>query len=605
MGRAMGVFARPPVYPREANSKEKAVLKKIALVLTILGLGLTVTPVCLAGQSASVAADGHPWWQHAVFYELYPRSFADSNGDGIGDLNGITSRLDYLQALGVDAVWITPCYPSPQVDFGYDVSDYEAIDPMYGTLQDFDRLVKEAQKHGIRIIMDFVLNHTSDQHKWFLDSRSSRTSAHRDWYVWRDGKSPGVPPNNWLSLFGHSAWQWDEHTKQYYYHFFYPQQPDLNWRNPAVEKAMLDVTRWWYRRGVGGFRLDAVDTVFEDPALTDNPVLPGKNVYGDPNMRDLHNQKLPEDNEVLQRLRAVADQYGAVLIGETNPVDVNELASYYGSAGKPGLQLPMDYLFTNVRTLSATEYRNQIDAIERTGRWPVYLISNHDIRRPVSRYGDGLHDDAIAKVLAGMYLTLRGTAIMYYGEELGMENNDPTRREDVKDPIGKLGWPLQKGRDGERTPMQWTEGPNAGFSPGHPWLPVPASYKTHNVASELADPNSVLRFYRQLLKLRHTDHALLDGEYVALNPDDPHVLSYLRRSQDEALIVILNMSAQKQHIRFDLAPLQLASRIRPTLTTMQGVSKELALSDVEMEPFGVLIGRVGGSALAAKPSAAR
>jgi len=567
------------------------VLNRLALALAILGW--SSAPLLGFAAERAAGADGPPWWQHAVFYELYPRSFADSNGDGIGDLNGITGRLDYLQGLGVDAVWITPCYPSPQVDFGYDVSDYEAIDPMYGSLQDFDRLLKEAKQRGIRIVMDFVLNHTSDQHKWFLDSKSSRTAAHRDWYVWRDGKAPGEPPNNWISLFGHSAWQWDPHTQQYYYHFFYPQQPDLNWRNPAVEKAMLDVTRWWYQRGVAGFRLDAVDTIYEDPALTDNPVLPGTNAYGDPNMRNVHNQKLPADNEVMQKLRGIADKYGAVLIGETNPVDVGELESYYGRAGKPGLQLPMDYLFTNVRTLSATEYRRQIAAIDRTGHWPVYLISNHDIRRPVSRYGDGQHDDAIAKVLAGMYLTLRGTPILYYGEELGMQNNDPTRREDVKDPIGKLGWPAQKGRDGERTPMQWSDGPNAGFSSGHPWLPVPASYTTHNVATETADPDSVLQFYRRLLQLRHTDRTLLDGEYVALNPDDTHVLSYLRRTEHEAVVVILNMSGQKQHVRFDLTSLGLANQTETIVTTMNGAHGVIALGDVDLEPFAVLIGRSG------------
>jgi len=527
-----------------------------------------------------------------VFYELYPRSFADSNGDGIGDLNGITARLDYLRDLGVDAVWITPCYPSPQVDFGYDVSDYEAIDPMYGTLQDFDRLLREAKQRGIRIVMDFV-NHTSDQHKWFLDSKSSRSAAHRDWYVWRDGKGQGAPPNNWLSLFGHSAWQWDERTQQYYYHFFYPQQPDLNWRNPAVETAMLDVTRWWYQRGVAGFRLDAVDTVFEDPALTDNPVLPGKNAYGDPRMHNVYNQKLPADNEVMQKLRGIADQYGAVLIGETNPVDVSELESYYGQGGKPGLQLPMDYLFTNVRTLSAAEYRKQIAAIDRTGHWPVYLISNHDVRRPVSRYGDGQHDDAIAKVLAGMYLTLRGTPILYYGEELGMANNDPTRREDVKDPIGRLGWPDQKGRDGERTPMQWSNAPNAGFSSGQPWLPVPASYKTHNVAAETADPDSVLQFYRRVLELRHTEKALLDGRYVPLNPDDAQVLSYLRRIDGEAVVVVLNMSGQRRHVRVDLATPGLANRAEILVSTLHGVHGPVDLAGFDLEPFGVLIGKVG------------
>ncbi len=242
---------------------------------------LALLAITAQAQTKAVDPEGHPWWQHAVFYEIYPRSFADSNNDGIGDLKGITSKLDYLKSVGVDAIWITPCYPSPQVDFGYDVSDYENIDPMYGTLQDFDQLESEAKKRGIRIIMDFVINHTSDRHAWFEESRSSRNNPKRDWYIWRDGKEAGKPPNNWISEFGGSAWKFDRTTAQWYYHFFYPQQPDLNWRNPEVEKAMFDVTRWWYKRGVAGFRLDAVDTLFEDPDLHDNPVLPGTNKYGD------------------------------------------------------------------------------------------------------------------------------------------------------------------------------------------------------------------------------------------------------------------------------------------------------------------------------------
>jgi alpha-glucosidase len=565
--------------------------KRLAAASSILASCFATA--CLAAESLP-SVDDHPWWQHAVFYEVYPRSFADSNGDGVGDLNGITSRLGYLRDLGIDALWLTPCYPSPQVDFGYDVSDYEAIDPIYGTLQDFDRLLAQARKAGIRIIMDFVLNHTSDQHPWFLDSRSSRSAIHRDWYVWRDGKAPGAPPNNWISLFGGSAWQWDEQTQQYYYHYFHIRQPDLNWRNPAVAGAMLDVTRWWYRRGVAGFRLDAVDAIFEDPALTDNPVLPGTNAYGDPNTPSVHNGKLPEDNEVLQRLRLIADQYGAVLIGETHPRDIGELESYYGNPGNPGLQLPMDFLFTNVKSLSAPEYRRQIAAIDQTGRWPVYLISNHDMPRAVSRYGDGNgeHEDAIAKLLAALYLTLRGTPILYYGEEIGMRNNDPTRREEVQDPIGKLGWPRDKGRDGERTPMQWSDGPNAGFSSGQPWLPIPASYMTHNVAAERSDPHSVLQFYRRLLHLRHTEQALLHGSYRPLNEDDAHVLSYLRRAKNETLVIILNMSAERQRVHFDLAPLALSNQAKGLATTMPERRGATSLRDVELEPFAVFIGRV-------------
>src|SRR5579864_4202377 len=378
---------------REGNSWTKsALLRWVAVAVLALGVFSPKT----RAQVKALDAEGHQWWQHAVFYEIYPRSFADSNNDGIGDLNGITSKLDYLKALGVDAIWITPCYPSPQVDFGYDVSDYENIDPMYGTLKDFDRMESEAQTRGIRIILDFVINHTSYQHKWFIDSRSSRTSAHRNWYVWHDGQKNGGPPNNWESTFGHSAWKLDPKTNQYYYHYFYPEQPDLNWHNPAVEKAMFDVTRWWYQRGVAGFRLDAVDTLFEDPDLRDNPILPGKNEYGDPNMDDKYNKKLPEMHETLRDLRKVADEHTAVLIGETWTSNIDELKQYYGGHGKE-LQMPMDFLFTRVDRLSPPEFRRQIAGVDSSGGWPVYLFSNHDIERAYNRYGDGQNNDAIAK----------------------------------------------------------------------------------------------------------------------------------------------------------------------------------------------------------------
>jgi len=543
-------------------------------------------------QAKIVDAEGHQWWQHAVFYEIYPRSFADSNNDGIGDLKGITSKMDYLKDLGVDAIWMTPCYPSPQIDFGYDVSDYENIDPMYGTLKDFDRLEADGQKRGIQIIMDFVMNHSSDQHQWFIDSRSSRTSTHRNWYVWHDGKGPGQPPNNWQSTFGHSAWTLDPKTNQYYYHYFYPEQPDLNWRNPAVEKAMFDVTRWWYDRGVAGFRLDAVDTLFEDPDLRDNPILPGKNKFGDPNMEDKYNVKLPEVHEVLRDLRKVADQHNAVLIGETWTKDVSELKQYYGEHSNE-LQMPMDFLFTTVNKVSAPEFRRQIAAVDSAGGWPVYVLSNHDIVRSYNRYGDGQHNDAIAKLMAGLYLSLRGTPIMYYGEEIGMENNDPKRKEDVKDPIGKIGWPQEKGRDGERTPMQWTSDANAGFTQGTPWLPVPPSYKTHNVANEQQDPNSILQFYRHLLALRHQNRALLDGDYVPLNENDPDVLSYLRRYKDQSVLVVLNMSSQARTIDLDLASKGINSKKAQTLlTTMGNEGKERTLPQMSLEPFSVYIGEL-------------
>ncbi len=522
-----------------------------------------------------------------MFYEIYPRSFADSNNDGVGDLMGIASKLGYLKDLGADAIWITPCFPSPQVDFGYDVSDYESIDPVYGTLADFDTLAREAKRRGIHIILDFVVNHTSDQHKWFLDSRSSRTSAHRDWYIWRDGKGPGQPPNNWISDFGGSAWTFDATTGQYYYHMFDKAQPDLNWRNPAVKDAMFDVTRWWYKRGVSGFRLDAVDTLFEDPSLHDNPILPGVNAFGDPKEENKYNSKLPEVHDVLRGLRKIADEYDAALIGETWTTDIDELNRYYGDHDDE-LQLPMDFLFTTVNTLSAAEFRRQIAAVNAAKGWPTYVISNHDIVRSYDRYGDGQHNDQIAKLMAGMYLTLRGTPIMYYGEEIGMKTTPPMRREDVKDPIGLKGWPQEKGRDGERTPMQWDASENAGFSKGAPWLPVPDTYKTHNVATESKDAHSVLAFYKEVLKLRHTNDALLEGDYVALDETDPNVLSYLRASASETVLVVLNMSGTKQTSHFDFTHRGF-SKVRKLIATGQSSAKG---NDVTLEPYGVFLGEL-------------
>ncbi|MGA3093179.1 MAG: alpha-glucosidase [Terriglobales bacterium] len=553
----------------------------------VITLAFTLALSPRAQSQKTVDAEGHQWWQHAVFYEIYPRSFADSDNSGMGDLNGISSKMDYLHQLGVDAIWITPCFPSPQVDFGYDVSDYENIDPVYGTLKDFDRMVENARNHNVRIILDFVINHTSDQHQWFLDSKSSRTAAHRDWYIWRDGKGPNQPPNNWISIFGHSAWKFDPATSQYYYHAFYAEQPDLNWRNPAVEKAMFDVTRWWYKRGVSGFRLDAVDTLYEDVNLHDNPILPGTNAYGDANEENKYNAKLPEMHTTLTKLRQVADESDAVLIGETWTKNIDELKQYYGGHGKE-LQLPMDFLFTKVDKLSPDEFRRQIAGVDQAGGWPVYLLSNHDIPRAYNRYGDGQHNDEIAKLMAGLYLTLRGTPILYYGEELGMENNDPKRQEDVKDPIGKIGWPQEKGRDGERTPMQWNDSENAGFSTVTPWLPVPPSYKTHNVASEDKDPDSILNFYRHLLALRHTEPALLDGEYIALNESDPNVISYLRRYKNEAVLVVLNMSSTAQTVKFDLAAQGFAKAKSETLLTTLKPAPS-GTEHILLPPFGVYL----------------
>ena len=538
------------------------------------------------------------WWKHAVIYEVYPRSFQDSNGDGIGDLNGILSRLDYLHDLGVDAIWITPMYPSPQVDFGYDISDYLAVDPQFGTLRDFDELIAEAKKRKIRVILDFVPNHTSDQHPWFRASRTSRSDPKRDWYIWRDGKAPGQPPNNWLSWFGHSAWAFDPTTGQYYYHYFYPQQPDLNWRNPEVRAAMFDVLRFWLRRGVDGFRLDAVSRLLEDSELRDDPVLPGTNAYGDPNMQHKYTDNLPELHEILRDFRKVVSEFPGdpVLISEADEPNISELTKMYGPHGDE-IQLPMDFQVADVNRLSAPVFRELFKEVEQNASsdQPYIFFSNHDQPRQWDRYGDGIHNDAIARLMAALLLTTQATPQMYYGEEIGMRTTPPRRREDVRDPIGKLGWPEEKGRDGERTPMQWDTSVNAGFTTGTPWLPVPESANRYNVEIEKRDPSSLLNFYKRLISLRRSRPALRVGSYVALNPEDENVFSYLRKTEDgrHAIIVALNMSPAAHSVSFDLASLGYVGASLHSLLVPPSRALGPESSDgLSLPPYGVFLGEI-------------
>lgn len=542
------------------------------------------------------AAD--PWWKHAVIYEIYPRSFQDSDGDGVGDLNGITSRLDYLQWLGIDAVWITPMYPSPQVDFGYDIADYTRIDPQYGSLADFDRLVREARARKIRVIMDLVPNHTSDQHPWFLESRSSRDNPKRDWYIWRDGRAPGQPPNNWLSWFGGSAWKLDPATGQYYYHYFYTEQPDLNWRNPEVRKAMLDALRFWLDRGAAGFRLDAVSRLFEDPDLRDERILPGTDAYGNPRIDHRYTDDLPEVHEVLRAMRAVVDGYPGhpVLISEADEPDIAALARMYGRDDE--IQLPMDFQFADVNRLSAPTFRRLIDEIDHNpaGGQPYFFFSNHDQPRQWDRYGDGRHNDRIAKLTATLLFATRATPQLYYGEEIGMVTTPPKRREDVKDPVGRTAWPKDKGRDGERTPMQWDATRNAGFSTAEKtWLPVPPSHASRNVAAERRDPDSILSFYRKLIGLRRSQAALRDGSYEALNREDPEVLAWLRASpaRGDSVVVALNMSSKARTVSFDLRRYGIDGSTATPLLTSPGTDGEATpLTAIRLAPFGVWIGAV-------------
>ena len=555
-------------------------------------LTLLLAALCSSAwsQNTAVDAEGHQWWQHAVFYEIYPRSFADANNDGVGDLPGITSKLDYLHWLGVDAIWIAPMFPSPKVDWGYDISDYYNVDPDYGTLPDMDNLLAQSKQRNIRVLLDFVMTYTSDQNSWFQESKSSTANPKRDWYIWRDGKDLGQPPNNWTSNFGGPAWKFDTATSQWYYHYFYPPQPNLNWRNPEVEKNMFDVARWWYKRGIAGFRLDAVDVMFVNSHFPDNPVVgTEKNAFGDPVEREIYDKNQPELHGVLQRLRKVADEYNAVLIGETWTNNINQLKRYYGE-NHDEVTMPMDFMFTTINKLSPPDFRKQIQWIDSSGGWPVYVLSNHDIRRVYDRYGDGKHNDQIAKLMASLYLTLRGTAVMYYGEEIGMENNDPKRPEDVKDSKGKAGWPEEKGRDGERTPMQWNDGVNGGFSTAAPWLPVDDRYKSYNVESEKKDANSILRYYQQLLLMRHTNPALLEGAYVALNTNDPHVLSYMRSYKGQNVLVVLNMSDAPQKVNLNLASKKIRAKSAKTLLSSFAAPGKVSTRSISMEPFGAWIG---------------
>jgi alpha-glucosidase len=579
----------------------------------ILSLALGIGLLC-HGTSAQTASSRPPakakqapvsdaWWKHAVIYEIYPRSFQDSNNDGVGDLNGITRRLDYLKTLGVDAIWLSPAYPSPQIDFGYDISNYVGIDPQYGTMADFDRLVSEGKKRNIRVIMDLVLNHTSDKHPWFIESASSKSNPKRDWYVWRDGKGPGQPPNNWQSDFGHSAWQFDPKTKQYYYHKFYIQQPDLNWDNPQVRKAMYDVVRFWVNHGVSGFRLDAITTLFEDPALADEPIVkdangkPEINAYGDAEVSDVLTNNLPKLHDVLRELRKTTDSFKSkqvVLIGETYLSSINDLKKMYGTDDE--LQLPMDMQIGFINKLDVGLFRQRINEVETSvgGGQPMIVVDNHDNPR-WDRYGDGQHNSDIGRVLATILFLSRDTALMYYGDEIGMVTTPPTRKEDVKDPIGVTGWPKEKGRDGERTPMQWDDSANAGFTASNvtPWLPVPASYTTNNVKAEVTDFNSMLNWYKQLIELRRTNATIRDGKNIMLNTNDPNVLSWMRQAPGQpAVVVACNFTAQPQKVSLDLSAQGITSKQTKTLMKTPGSSDPSSLDAVQLPPFSVYVGQV-------------
>jgi alpha-glucosidase len=497
-------------------------------------------------------APEQPWWQEAVFYHLYLRSFADSNGDGLGDLPGLIRHLDHLRgapdSLGVDAVWISPIFPSPDVDFGYDVADYRDVDRRFGTLADFDRLVSESHRRGLRIVLDLVLNHSSAEHPWFVESRRSRDNPRRDWYYWRDPRPGGRPPNNWQSVFGGIGWEWDERTGQFYYHMFLPQQPDLNWSNPEVRRELVEVARFWLDRGVDGFRLDAFNVWGKHPDLPDNPPRLGLRPYD----RQVHRYDMdqPVMAEALGDMRGLLDRYGdRMAVGETIERTSPEKAALHVGEGK--LHLAFNFAFG----LCPWKPRAFLKAVERweaalgRERWPVYVLSDHDgAGRHVGRYG-GTDPDAVAKVAAAMLLTLRGTPFIYYGDEISLPPT-PIRRSQILDPVSRHYWPFYN-RDPGRAPLPWDSSPNAGFTTGNPWLPLHPGFGQRNVESQHADPDSVFHFYRRLIALRAASPALRHGTFENLTLSPRRGWAYLRKVETQHALVALNFYDRALQLRLD------------------------------------------------------
>jgi alpha-glucosidase len=517
------------------------------------------------------------WWQRGIIFEIYPRSFQDSNNDGIGDLSGILSRLDYLVELGVDALWIAPIYPSPGADFGYDVADYCGIDPIFGTLADFDRLLNAVHERGLKLILDFVPNHTSEQHPWFLESRSSRHNPKRDWYLWRDAAPNGGPPNNWLSNFGGSAWEWDAATEQFYYHSFLKQQPDLNWRNPQLREAMLNVLRFWLDRGVDGFRVDVLWLLIKDDQFRDNPPNPGYQSNGPSSNRLLpvYNADRPETHELVAAMRSVLDEYPQrVFIGEIY-LSVKQLVSYYGKDLR-GANLPFNFQLIlcawNAETIA--QIIREYEAALPAGAWPNWVLGNHDQARIASRIGPEQ-----ARVAAMLLLTLRGTPTIYYGEEIGMVNV-PVPPGEVQDPAEKNEPGLGLGRDPERSPMPWDSSPHGRFTEARPWLPLGKDHNKINVASLSRQPDSILNLYRRLIRLRRENEALISGRIESLTTEGP-LLCYHRTDGTRRFVILLNLGHEPQETAFGKGQI--------VISTFLDREKELINGTVSLRPAEGLV----------------
>jgi len=483
----------------------------------------------------------HPWWQRGVVYQIYPRSYQDADGDGVGDLAGIESRLDYIAALGVEAIWLSPIFPSPMADFGYDVADYCDVEPLFGSLADFDRLLDAAHARGLKLLLDFVPNHSSDRHPWFVESRSSRDNPRRDWYIWRDPAPGGGPPNNWISDFGGPAWEWDEDSGQYYLHAFLPQQPDLNWRNPPVKAAMLDAMRFWLARGVDGFRIDVLWHIVKAEEMPDNP--PNPDWRPGMNERDrvlqVNSTDQPEAHAIAAEMREIADSYGArVLIGEIF-LPFDKLARWYGTPARPQVHLPFNFSLIENPWDAGTIGRLIADyeASLPEGGWPNWVLGSHDAARIAARVGE-----AQARVAMMLLLTLRGTPTLYQGDELGI-GQVTIPPDKVQDPRERRQPGIGLGRDPSRTPMAWDGSPNAGFSRAEPWLPLHDDWQDRNVAAEERDPASMLCLTRALVRLRRGEAALSVGDYRAIAGEGT-LLAYERHAGDSRLLVALNLGDQ-------------------------------------------------------------
>jgi alpha-glucosidase len=491
--------------------------------------------------------DGARWWQKGVVYQIYPMSFMDRNGDGIGDLKGVISKLDYLndgteKSLGIDAIWFSPIYPSPNKDFGYDISDYRDIDPRYGSLDDFKLLLREAHDRNIRIVMDLVINHTSDQHPWFIEACKGRENPHHDWYLWHEGKK-GKAPNNWFAAFDRKAWWWVDDVRKFYLSTWCRYQPEVNWRNPKLKEAMFGVIRFWLDLGVDGYRIDVINWFMKDEQFRSNPYR--LSLRPPDYQRHIYDRNRPEVHDLCREIRDLVDGYeDRFTVGEVFTNSAKTAASYYGDGDELHMAFNFAFLF---QKWGASNFLRVIDKWESLiqGRgWPTYTLSNHDLPgRHYSRYAKGDETDRRARVAAAMLLTLRGTPFLYYGEEIGMSNRRIARKQ-IQDPLGKKYWPLLKGRDPGRTPMQWDASPHGGFSAVEPWLPVHSNHRVVNVEKQAKDPASLLTFYRELIWLRKKTPALCQGTYRSLVSGAKDYLAYLRSHEDQTVLVMLNFVAK-------------------------------------------------------------